>query len=365
MKRIRLYGYWNQNLGDDLMAELLLQRYPEMGFYSDSWQPVPAAPNLESAETLQRKYGRINHLLNILTLYQRKDFFLNAVKRRCLAECICSVYIGGSIYMQDGDPEARVLREEEKLQHGPLFVIGANFGPYREERFRECFEGYFRRCGGVMFRDRASYDLFSHLGNVGYGPDVVLNLRAEPEPSDGRVLISVIDLTHRPELAAWQEVYEAFVARLCEACLRQGKRPVLVSFCEAQGDGRAAERILLKLVPKCRKNTDVLCYRGDTEEIRHAFARAERVIATRFHAMILALCYEKPVFAVCYSEKLTNVLQDLDFGQYCRIPDLQTQDAAEVLNRCALPKGLEAYRRAAERQFSRLDAFLQSRPQRG
>lgn len=360
MKRIKLYGYFNQNLGDDLMVGLLLQRYPEIGFYSDSWQPTPAAPNLVSQETLQRKYGRLNHLLNILTFYQREDFFLNAIKRRYDQECICSVYIGGSIYMQDGDAAPRILREEQKMKHGPLFVIGANFGPYREERFREAFEGYFRRCAGVTFRDGASFAQFRHCGEISHAPDVVLNLQAIPEASNGTVLISVIDLTHRPELTVWQERYEAYIARLCEACLRQGKRPVLVSFCEAQGDGRAAERILEKLGPECRKGTDILCYRGNVEEMLHAFARAERVIATRFHALILALCYEKPVFALCYSEKLTNVLQDLDFDRFCRIPDLQTQNAKEMLNRCALPEGLEAYRQAAGAQFAQLDAFLQT-----
>lgn len=358
MKRIRLYGYFNQNLGDDLMVRLLAARYPDIRFFSHSWQPIPRTPNLENLETLQQKYGRFNHILNILTLYKRKDFLLNAIKRRYAKECICSVYIGGSIYMQDGDAEARLRREEEKLQHGPLFVIGANIGPYRDEAFREGFEDYFRRCGGVTFRDRASFEQFQHCGNVRYAPDVVLNLKAAPEASDGSVLISVIDLAHRPELAAWQEEYEDFMARLCEACIRQGKRPVLLSFCEAQGDARAAERILEKLAPDHRARTGTLYYRGNAEEMHHAFARAERVIATRFHAMILALCYEKPVFAVCYNEKLTNVLHDLGFERFCSIPELKDMDAEGILNRCALPEGLKSYKQAAEMQFAQLDAFL-------
>lgn len=358
MKRIRLYGYFNRNLGDDLMVGLLLKRYPELGFFSDSWKPVPAASNLENLETLQQKYGRLNHILNILTLYKRKDFFLNAIKRRYARECTCSVYIGGSIYMQDGDAEKWLSREEEKLTHGPLFVIGANFGPYREERFREGFEAYFRRCRGVTFRDRVSFEQFRHCGNIGYAPDVVLNLKANPGKPSNTVLISVIDLESRPELSAWQAEYEVFIARLCETCVRQRQRPVLLSFCEAQGDARAAERILEKLEPGCRACTDTLYYRGDPEEILHTFARAERVIATRFHSMILALCYEKPVFALCYSEKITNVLRDLDFDRFCRIPELKNFDPQELLHCCALPEGLAGYKQAAEKQFAQLDAFL-------
>ena len=358
MKRIRLYGYLNQNLGDDLMVRLLLQRYPHIRFFSQSWKPIPASSNLESLETLQQKYGRLNHILNILTFYKKKDFFLNAIKRRYLRECICSVYIGGSIYMQDGDAANRLSREEEKRKQGPLFIIGANFGPYREDHFREGFADYFRRCGGVTFRDRASFGQFQHCGNINYAPDVVLNLKAVPEKPSNTVLISVIDLENRPEGSAWRAEYEDFLARLCEVCVRQNRRPVLLSFCEAQGDGRAASRILEKLGPDYRACTGALYYRGNGEEILHAFARSERVIATRFHAMILALCYEKPVFALSYSEKITNVLHDLDFEGFCRIPELKNMDAEEILNRCALPEGLESYKQAAETQFAQLDAFL-------
>lgn len=355
---IRLYAYFNQNLGDDLMVRILLQRYPQYHFYSDSWAPGPELPNFVNAETLQRRYGRLNHILNILTLNKRKDFFLNAVRARYARKCICSVYIGGSLYMQDGTPAYHLAREEGKLDHKPLFVIGANFGPYREEEFRDGFEAYFCRCGGVTFRDRKSEALFVHCGNVRYAPDVVLNLPALPGKSDGTVLISVIDLEHRPALAQWQEAYEDFLARLCSACLAQGKRPVLLSFCENEGDARAVGRILGRLRLEHRVCTGALYYRGAPEEILYAFETAERVIATRFHALILALCCEKPVFAIAYNEKITNVLEDLNFDRFCALSQLSFRNPEELLARCALPEDLPNYRKMAEGQFSQLDAFL-------
>lgn len=357
MKRIKLYAYWNRNLGDDLMVALLLARYPGYRFFSPNWKPGPEMANFENRETLQRRFGRINHLLNILTVYRKKDFFLQAVERWYERSCICSVYIGGSLYMQDGDAAERLSREEEKMGSGPLFVLGANFGPCRDEAFREGFADYFSRCGGVTFRDRASFGEFRHCGRITYAPDVVLNLKAVPEPADGTVLISVIDLTHRPELATWQERYERFVVRLCKACIRQGKRPVLLSFCEGEGDGRAVSRILQTLGPD--RPAEALFYRGDTAPILRTFARAERIIATRFHAMILAMCYKKPLFALCYSEKMTHVLEDLEFSGFCRIPELPEHSPEELLNRCTLPQGLDAYKQAAQEQFIQLDDFLQ------
>lgn len=345
MKMMKLYAYFAHNLGDDLMVRILLERYPNIRFYSDSWKEETVQfgmyPNFESRALLQRRYGRRNHILNLLTLYIRKDWYLNGIAARQEAECRGSVYIGGSLYMEGTTPE----REEGKLKNGPLFVIGANFGRNSPENFRD----YFARCGGVTFRDRVSFDLFSGLGNVRYAPDVVLNLRAQPGASNGTVLISVMDLKN--------ESYERWMAELCENCIDRGMTPVLMSFCQMQGDEGAAERILGKV--RRRESVRTLFYRGDAEPILEAFRHADRVIATRLHAMILAFCFEKPVFAVCYSEKTVHVAEDLHFDSRCRLSRLDALHPAEALDRCALPEGLEAYRQAAQGQFAQLDGFLE------
>lgn len=349
MKRMKLYAYFAQNLGDDLMVRLLLERYPQVSFFSDSWKPESDIfcqyPNFRNMEGLQKKHGRLNHILNLLTLYKCKDLYIRRVHLRREQQCRGAVYIGGSLYRD----QARVSREEAKLKNGPLFVIGANFGPNGED-----FSDYFRRCGGVTFRDRASYGRFRALGNVRYAPDVVLNLKAVPEKSDGSVLISVMELS---------DSYEEWMAKLCTICVEQGKRPVLMSFCKAEGDERAVERILQRLEPELRAQVGKLCYDGDMDVFLEAYRHSDRVIATRFHAMILALCFEKPVFSVSYSEKVKNVMDDLDFGAYCAPFDLKSPE--EVLTRCALPDDLGAYKIAAREQFAQLDRFLETKNAKG
>lgn len=349
MKRMKLYAYFARNLGDDLMVRLLLERYPQISFFCDSWKPESDLfrryPNFENMEGLQRTHGRLNHILNLLTLCKCEDFYIRRVRQRWERQCRGAVYIGGSLYMQ----QASVAREEGKLENGPLFVIGANFGPNVED-----FGDYFRRCGGVTFRDRASYAQFRALGNVGYAPDVVLNLKAVPEESDGSVLISVMELS---------DSYEKWMADLCVVCIAQGKRPVLMSFCKAEGDERAMEGILQRLEPGLRAQVGTLRYDGDMDAFLEAYRRADRVIATRFHAMILALCFEKPVFSLSYSDKVKNVMNDLHFGAHCTTFDLKSPE--EVLFCCALPADLAAYKKAAQKQFAQLDRFLEEEYAKG
>ena len=158
--RIKLYAYFAGNPGDDLMVRLLLERYPKITFFAPTWAEESDIfrefPNFENMEAIQRRYGRMNHILNILFPF-RRDFYLKSKLKRIEKDCVCSVYIGGSVYTERTTPAS----EEAKLDGPPLFVIGANYG-----RKAADFGDYFRRCAGATFRDRVSYARFSDLPNV-------------------------------------------------------------------------------------------------------------------------------------------------------------------------------------------------------
>ena len=342
--RIKLHAYFAGNLGDDLMVRLL-QRYPNIQFFTDSWAEESNIfrefPNFENMEALAARYGRRNHLLNLLTWYRRPDWYLKRVQGRREKDCACSVYIGGSVYTERTPPEG----EAEKLRNGPLFVIGANYG-----RKSADFANYFRRCAAVTFRDLSSYERFAHLPNVYFAPDVVLNLGISPKPSEGYTLISVMDLGARPETAPWAKDYEALLVSLCAAC----ESPVLVSFCRKEGDETALDRIAQRA-----GNAKLLRYRGDMEELLNAFARADRVIATRLHAMVLALCFRKPVFAISYNDKIKNMAMDMHFSSYCELSEMDSLTAQALLRRCSLPEALDDICAQAAKQFGPLDGFLE------
>ena len=344
--RLKLYGYCAGNLGDDLMIALLLRRYPKIRFFCDSWavetDRFRKFPNFENMEALQRKYGRVNHLLNILTGYRREDFFIRRIRESREKACKGAVYMGGSIYT----PRTPVFREEDKLKNGPLFVVGASFtgdaAAYRD---------YFRRCGGVVFRDRASIRQFPGLEHIRLAPDVVLNLPAQPAEPDGSVLICVMDFYAREELRPWAEVYEKRMLDICRECTK----PVLVSFCQKQGDETALRRIAENL----GKPVQTLCYGEDPTPILEAFARADRVIATRLHSLVLAVRYGKPVFALAYEEKVSNLASDMGLSGTCTLPGLETLTGSQILKRCALPPDREKQIQEASAQFALLDAWLE------
>lgn len=342
--RIKLYAYFAGNPGDDMMVRLLLERYPNITFFAPTWaeesEIFQRFQNFENMETIQRRYGRMNHLLNVLTGYRFPDFYRNRKWKKIEADCVCALYIGGSVYTERTTPES----EMDKISGPPLFVIGANYG-----RKADDFDAYFRRCAAVTFRDRASFRRFSHLPNVRYAPDVVLNFRGKSKPSKGYTLISVMNL-RRPGTESWAEAYEEKIVELCAHC----EQPLLVSFCRKEGDEAALERIAAR-VPRA----ETLRYRGNLEQLLEAFAGAETVIATRLHAMILAFCFGKPVAAIAYDEKIRNVAKDMGFDRAFPISELENINPKTLISRCSLPETLEQYAAEAVSQFAALDEFLE------
>lgn len=364
-KTIRLLAYFEHNLGDDLMIDILLRKYPEYDFWYDGYSPASnyflKYPNFTNRKPLYLKYGRLNHIFNILTLHKKEDWFINQYFRKQNHTCCCSVYIGGSLFFQNKneDPIKRVDYEESRLATHPRFIIGANFGPYYTDEFKEAFRSYFAGSAGVTFRDQKSYSLFSNLPNSAYAPDVVFNLPISvSQESDHTVIVSVLDLQNREELSSHTDAYDKFIIKFCNECVQREITPILMSFCEQEGDCRAIQRIVDQLSYQTKNKTKIYEYKGELTEALALFRKAEFVLATRFHAMILALKFHVPFFCVSYSDKIKWVLDDLDCDAYCKMDSIKTLSPKDILDRYTESLDVDEYIRKATHQFDQLDRHL-------
>lgn len=310
--KVLLRAYTQLNVGDDLFIHIITSRYPNAEFtlaaetgeqYS---RFIDAHPNLRafSGHTLfYRAARRAGHI--------------PLIEKSILRRFDAVVYIGGSIFMEntaDRYLENALFAEISYCarKNIPYYILSCNFGPYVTEEYREKMKHCFDMCADVCFRDRASYELFRDVPSVRFAPDAAFSCGFErPDVRGGVLGIAPIDYTNRREGAEYGRKYLSGIADKARAFMGNGGRAEIFCFCRFEGDCRAAEELRDMLGEYADSGrVMVKTYDGDIEGFVKDYLSCERVIASRFHAILLALMYSVPLIAHIYSKKTENFLAD-------------------------------------------------------
>lgn len=314
MKRVFLYAYDKVNLGDDLFIRTIVNRYPNVQFYI--WTDRGNRTTFRDLASLKviDKNGCVVRLLSKL-----RGSFPGRYRGWLEKRCDASVYIGGSIFMEYPNWEQYVDWWNYRAVNYQFFALGANFGPYKSEGYRNKMCYVFDNMQDVCFRDQYSFELFEGCEKVRYAPDILFSY---PMPNIAvnhkQIFVSVIDCAGRDgnhNLSAFDSFYVEQMASILKKYLADGCSLVLASFCRAEGDEQAVEKIINAMGCKADSRVQCLTYDGtNAETILSAISEADYVIASRFHAMVLAMVAGRPVLPVVYSDKTLHVLEDMSFS---------------------------------------------------
>lgn len=359
MKNIFVEAYIKENLGDDLFIKVLCERYPDSQFTLAS-RKAHAKP-FQAIQNLDVKYvpRYVDAVMSKLKIDYRVD---SHIKNKLAKTSDATVIIGGSIFIEPNNWKNHVKKNENLLNNSKdFFILGSNFGPYQTEEFKESYKKIFSKSNDVCVRDQNSYQLFCELPTVRTAPDVVFSIDTKNISrfsNDKYVVISVIDLSGRSELKAYQEAYEESIRQLSEKMIIEGYKVVLMSFCKYEGDEKAIERIIHQTD---NEKLTHYYYRGDLDESLEVINGAAGIVATRFHSMILGWIFKKPVFPLAYSHKMTNVLNDINYtGYYLEIENIHEFDINKALNQAinSKPTDVTEEIKKSHKNFLKLDQFM-------
>lgn len=353
-----LYAYDKVNLGDDLFVEALVRRYPDVQFYMWSepenrmvfsnlpnlhiWNPDGRFPSF---------LGRLRPSLQARWLAVPKD------------RSDCCIYIGGSIF-QEYDSWSNIVNWwQYHSQRYPFFVLGANFGPWRTEAYRDAMASVFRNLQDICFRDRYSHRLFEDCPRARVAPDILFGQRFPETAPKKQILLSVIDCKDGPNgLSDVAERYEACLLDMAADYARHGYEVKLVSFCKAEGDERACLRLQGALRDRGAE-CSTLFYTGQNRaELLEEIAASAFIVGTRFHACVLGLAAGKKVLPVIYSDKTKNMLLDIGFpGPVLDLREPFAPMLCDELETCAASLNPAPLAQKADGHFMELDRFFSSR----
>lgn len=360
-KQIMIYAYCKYNLGDDLFIKLLCNRYPHVKFFLHA----PKGYRQLFKDNSNLKIIRNDRfLLRLLRFTLRKLGFNSALSRPYVAKkCDAAIYIGGSLFIQNKNWEGQLKENKKKeIPNKPFYLLGANFGPFKDRVYYLKYKELFSRYTDICFRDKYSFELFRELPNVRIADDVVFQLKvnlSQKEVKKRNVVISVIKPS-RKQLPNFDEIYFKKIREIIIYLCNKDYNITLMSFCKKEGDELAISEILNLLPKEYLTKVDSYYYNYNFKEALSIINKSCFVIATRFHSMILGWINKKPVYPIVYSKKMENVINDINFkGLYTVFSNLIHLKPENVyqgmkINYIDVSKQVES----SEKHFKNLDVFL-------
>lgn len=362
MKYMYIHAYLAGNLGDDLFVRILCTRYPHVHFviladkfYKQTFQDIS---NLKVYDWREPRVA-------FYYSFSRKEKGTEAFRQKLICNAEAVVHIGGSSFVQHNEDWSGFFASDRNLVTSSkrLFLVGANFGPYKDSEFYKSYYCLFKQYTGICLRDYVSYQLFQELENVKWAPDVVWNYPAERKEKQKRLLIAPICMDFRTDLFGISEygmAYLKFHVRIVKSWIKRGYQISMISFCPSQQDGDMMQRILDNLTEDEKERTTCLAYTGDVFPVLQEFASCEGVLATRFHSIILGFLYGCKVLPVIYDQKSTATLDDLEYPIRIELKDLHELEEDKLWSEYNIiePLSVEKLKKEADRQFCFLDSFI-------
>lgn len=384
MKNVKLRAYAAANLGDDLFLELICRRYPNVKFHLCASRTFAAhysyIPNLRfhsfdtpAVRLAGAGYRAAAGLLNRLSVKNllRQRTTDMAMEHFYARRADVNVFITGSGFMnsaEEYDSLPQKMEEERGYYRLHPYLIGCNFGPFAHEEYLQMYRTLFRDTADLCFRDTYSLSLFPMVETARMAADIVFSYPTElvesvpPLMDVPYLLISTANLAKdRDEAANHMDDYVAMLRRLVEDRNRRMCHTVFLGFSTHQKDDETIREILDGVEDSRWNHVYNYPELTSTQALR-LIRDAESVVATRYHAMILALLFGKAVCTICYSEKVRHVLEDIDPGAvYVSLDELAAMTPEHLESERVFQISAETRQKliaSAHTQFRELDKVL-------
>ena len=359
MKKVLIDAYLEKNLGDDLFVKILLDKYPNVKWYINAQKKY---------SDIFKKYNNVKilndsilrRIINRFDITKKISIKIQSIKYDAI------MIIGGSLFMEDCYSDT-VLEYRKKIisifnkRNKKIFILGANFGPYKTKGFLEKYKNIFSLCDDVCFRDNYSFELFSDMNNVRCASDIVFQLNKEiVNKIDNNIGISIINLKNREGLNNYKDRYENKIIDLLEYGCKINKKFTLFSFCEYEGDKESIENIMNKINKKYTSDIRIVNYNGDIDYFIKRFSEMESIIGTRFHSIILSQLFKQNIFPIIYNEKSLNTLKDLGLSDIqCDIKEFCNMKEEDIINKMNNNKiCCDEIIESSKKHFNKFEMFL-------
>ena len=349
--KVLLEAYIDDNFGDDLFIKIICERYPTESFY--------LFDHGYKEETIRRL--KCNHNLHFIPVNT------NMIECRLFD---LFLLIGGDMFPNNIDLKFREMIIDKRIEYGkPVHIIGCNLHRSYSEASLNIILKMFQKASYVAVRDEWSYNFLKERlpeNNIYHSSDIAFSYdinNIKKIKKSGLLGISV-----RRKTSLDDEIYTeycAYFSSIINVYLEKDNQNQVTFFCFSSGkvkDEETAKDILLGVNDHDR--VKIKSYLGEINSYMNSFSECESIIATRFHALVMALILHIPFIPFAYESKLNNLLLDITYeGILLDYENMKTPpvDVLKQLSKDKQPydvQKLGEYLRRSAINFNLLDKIL-------
>lgn len=287
---LRLNGYFDHNFGDDYMFKLVAHSMPEVTFFVDMQEQD--APCL--AEEPNVHFGA-----------------------RGQEETPLLTVIGSGFVINDwrgGGYELKHLLQRKEVGE---FCLGCNIETFPNWCFHFLMKYKIRRYRLITCRDQSSLCwLKKHCkrSETHYAPDILFSLPDEWLPQEKTADHLGISVMNLGDGDTARHYYDCLAQAADHYIAQTGREVILLAFDSGMEDDVSACNWVKNRMNMPERAEIVAHHQGD--EIFAAYARCEKIIATRFHSAVLALRMGIDMYPIIYRDKMRNLLKDICYSHH-------------------------------------------------
>lgn len=206
------------------------------------------------------------------------------------------------------------LLELLRGHHPGDYCLGCNIEPLDHPFKQFLISKKLNRFQLITCRDQVSYRWLrdkTRKPAVHYAPDLLFSIPEQWLPAAQSPEKLGISLMHRAgdsaDCAYYRAMAEAADKWICET----GKGVILMAFDTGKENDLFACNAV-KALMQYPNQVEIVAHRDGTE-IPEAFAQCEKIIAARFHGIVLALRMGISLYPLIFREKARNLLKDIEY----------------------------------------------------
>ena len=346
--------YCDNNLGDDLMGEALIDFLSERGhkcFFQK--RDLFVMPEF---------------------IYKKSVIIIEMVSERTVHENAIELYIkiGGSMFPHGTNKEG-IYRYYElikilnlKKMKMKVCIINCNIGPLRKKIGLYATKKILKNADLITCRDNETFNFVGNRDNLFFYPDVVFGINKRNEKVIGENIIGIsVYMGYAPYLKMSNGQYVEFLANFINLYHKKYSQQKFVLFSFDSGynsDLPMAAKVLGSIRKK--ENVKIVSY-CNLDDFILEYKKCKFILGTRFHSIVLAIKYNIPFLAISYSNKTDNLMNYLNINRYLKISEcnqIQLDSLIEYVQNGI--KGnvidIEKIKMDSKKHFDELESFLHS-----